>query len=107
MRSLTARMGIPTVILAIVLSLVLAVPVLAYQEAGGFKNCGGFIAYTYARFNVDGLLRGPGSGTAVYFDYSSGWHANEVNGVYSGDWFARGYNVLDFSQTGARCRNYG
>jgi hypothetical protein len=89
------------------MSIVLTTAALAYVETGGYKNCGELIAYTHARFSVDGFLRGPGAPVAVYFDYASGWHVDEANGVYAGDWFARGYNSLDLSQTYAACRNYG
>ena len=94
---------------AVVLALAVVTPVAAYQEEGGYKNCGEFIAYTHARFNTDGLTQGPGETTYVSWDYAagSGWHVQDNNGLYSGNWMARGIEYLDFGVTAALCRNYG
>lgn len=101
------RRTVCSALLATAMVLALAVPVVAYQEEGGYENCGDYIGYTHAYFSIDGLLFGPGASVGVYYDYSSGWHSAEENGDYSGDWFARGYPSLDFPNTYAGCRPYG
>lgn len=84
-------------------------PVVAYQEEGGTKNCGEFIGYTHARFNWDGWTRGPGDPFIIFWNYAanSGWHVQEDNGTYSGGWLGRGDPTLDFPGTFAGCRNFG
>lgn len=104
-----SRRSLHAVGCAIVLAIAIAAPAVAYQEEGGFKNCGSFVAYTHAKFNTDGLTQGPGKSTYVLWDYAagSGWHIADNNGLYSGNWMARGIEFLDFGVTAALCRNYG
>ena len=96
-----------SLILAGLVTLVLAVPAFAYIQEGGTKNCGNFIAYVHARFSIDGETYPPGDSFLIFWNYASGWHTVEDNGGYSGDWFARGYNQLDTANTWVACRNYG
>lgn len=94
-------------VLAVVLSLLLAVPAMAYVEEGGTKNCGEWIAYTHARFTIDGWTLGPGDSVLLFWNFAAGWHTVEDNGQYSGWWLGRGVTDLDLANTWAGCRNFG
>lgn len=56
-----SRRSLLAVTCATVLAIAIATPVAAYEEEGGSKNCGAFIAYTHAKFNTDGLTLGASS----------------------------------------------
>ncbi|MBI2762428.1 MAG: hypothetical protein HYX54_01540 [Chloroflexi bacterium] len=102
-----SRRGLTGVVLAGFLSLVLALPVFAWQAEGGTLNCGQFIGYVHARYNDIASLTGPG-GTTGYYGLDNGtWQVSERNGSYSGDWMAIGDPNLDLPATYAGCRNYG
>lgn len=102
-----ARRGIPSLIVAAVFSLVLALPAMAWQAEGGTKNCGLYIAYVHARYNDIAALQGPGGTTGNFYEDDNQWHVRERNGSYSGDWLALGDPYLDLGNTWAGCRNYG
>lgn len=101
------RSGFASVVLAGFLSLVLALPVFAWQAEGGTRNCGALIGYVHARYNDIASLTGPGGPTYRYYEDDNAWHTREVNGSYSGDWMAIGDPYLDLPATYAGCRNYG
>lgn len=101
------RRLIVSTVLSLAMVVISAMPALAYVEEGGYKNCGNYIAYTHARFTIDAWIRGPGSPVIVFHDYVSGWHTDEENGGYSGNWLARGEPSLDLANTYAACRPYG
>jgi hypothetical protein len=93
--------------LAVLLTLVVAVPVLAFVEEDGTKNCGATIGYVHARYNDGAVLIGPGGTAGSYTPYDGLWHVQERNGSYSGYWYAMGNPYLDKPNTYAGCRNYG
>ncbi len=101
------RRGFTSVAIAGVVSLVLVLPVFAWQAEGGTIGCGQFIGYVHARYSDLAALQGPG-GTTGYYGLNNGtWQVSERNGSYSGDWLAIGDPYLDLAATYAGCRNYG
>lgn len=96
-----------SLVVASALSLVLALPVLAWQAEGGTKNCGLFIGYVHGRYNDTAALTGPGGTTGYYVPNDGLWHIQERNGSYSGAWDALGDPELDQAGTYPACRKYG
>lgn len=101
------RSGFASVFLAGFLSLVLALPVFAWQAEGGTRNCGALIGYVHARYDDIAILQGPGGTSGSYGLGNGTWQVSERNGSYSGDWLAIGDPYLDLGATYAGCRNYG
>lgn len=106
MKSLTKRGGIAT-FLALMLTLLVAVPVFALQQEDGYKNCGTNYGYVHARYNDGAILQGPGGTLRSYTPYDGLWHIQERNGSTAGNWLAAGTPYLDFTNTWAACRTYG
>lgn len=102
------RRGGLGILLAIFATLVLAAPALAWEAEGGTKSCGNFITYLHAHYNDQGYLTPPGSAYEYdYYYYDGLWHTTEVNGSYSGSWYAIGDPRLDLPGTWVACRAYG
>jgi hypothetical protein len=97
---------ISTLTLAAVLSLLFALPALAWQAEGGTKNCGALTGYVHGVYNDTAALTGPGGSTGYYTPNDGSWHTQERNGADGGgDWLALGDPLLNFSQTYAGCRS--
>lgn len=103
----TVRRGLFGLILAAALSLVAALPAMAWQAEGGTKNCGQVIAYVHGRYNDTAALTGPGGTTGYYVPNDGLWHTQERDGDYSGSWDALGDPYLDLAATFVGCRRYG
>ena len=103
-----AGRGLASLVLAVVLSLLIAVPALAWVGEGGTKNCGSYIAYVHGRYNDIADMTAPGSSiTWLHRENDGLWHSHEHDGNYSGAWEVIADPSLDFANTYAGCRNYG
>lgn len=100
------RGGFLSVAAAVLLSLVLAVPVLAWQSEGGNKYCEPeLLGYVHGVYNDIAALTGPGGTTGYYLPDDGQWHTQERYGAYGGgDWLALGDPYLNLYQTYAGCR---
>ncbi len=107
MRTRAFRLRCAMLAAALLMAVTASPALAAFQEEDGNKNCGDYIAYLHARYNDAASLLPPGGTFHSYTPYDGLWHVQEVNGDYSGYWYAVGTPYLDLPNTWAACRNYG
>jgi hypothetical protein len=109
MRGFTAH-RIAAAAAALLITALVAAPVLAWQGEGGTKTCiPSAYGYVHSRFNDVGQITAPGSSITYLYTYTDGqWHTKQTNGVYGGGpWAAYGDPYLDLANTWAQCSNIG